>query len=194
MIDLERIAHKLVVALYTDSQLTEIEKAQIEYGFSLTLGIGFTAILALAPAYFFGSLASTGLIMTAALAIRIFSGGGHCSSYGRCLFLSLSIFLPSGLLLKTLIANASCQLLKTFYLALVLLPVLYQLKKRPKMLILMAFIQAVALLPSLLKGGWQPEIPLPLAAGVFIQTAIATTGGEKIVENIDLLLKPKEKE
>lgn len=193
MIELEKIAHKLVVKLYNDSQLTEIEKAQIEYGFSLTLGIGFTAILALVPAYFFGSLASTVLLMTAALAIRIFSGGGHCSSYGRCLFLSLLIFIPSGVLLKTLISSTPIGFLKVIYLVLVFLPVFYQLKKRPKMLILMAIIQAIALFPSVLRGRWQPEIPLPVATGAFIQTAITTVVGTKLVEKLDILLKPKEK-
>ena len=74
MIDLEGIAAKLANSLYGDSDMDEIEKAKIEYGFSLTIGLALTIVLALVPAAILGTF-STLMLMMAALVTRLFSGG-----------------------------------------------------------------------------------------------------------------------
>lgn len=194
MIELESIAHKLVEVIYGDAQFTEQEKAQIEYGFSLTLGLAVTMVLALIPALFLGSLLSTSLVMVSALVVRLFSGGGHCSSYGRCLLLSLLIFVPAGLLVKVLAATAPVQVLISVNIVLALAPILYTLGKQSKLAFLMATLQGVALVPSFLKGRWLPAISLAVAVGVFTQAAIATKAGEKVVETVDVLLRSVRKQ
>ena len=85
MIDLEGIAAKLANSLYGDSDMDEIEKAKIEYGFSLTIGLALTIVLALVPAAILGTFFSTLMLMMAALVTRLFSEG-HCTSYSRLSF------------------------------------------------------------------------------------------------------------
>jgi len=189
MIDLEGLAHKLTNAVCA-ADLAEAEKAKIEYGFSLTMGVGLTLLLALVPAALLGALACTVVMMVAALVIRLFSGGAHCSSYTRCLVLSLLIFVPGGALAKYLAETGSFWLTALICSCLVMSALTYQLNRQVKLVLPTALLSAIAFASGyLLKGSFLPEVMLPAAMGVFTQTVMVTSLGQRIVKKADYLLK-----
>ncbi|NLY31660.1 MAG: accessory gene regulator B family protein [Firmicutes bacterium] len=190
MIDLEGIAAKLANSLYGDSDMDEIEKAKIEYGFSLTIGLALTIVLALVPAAILGTFFSTLMLMMAALVTRLFSGGGHCTSYSRCLFLSLLIFIPSGILAKYLLAKGSHLLLAILCGFLMLTTLVVHFAKGTKAALPTATIYLVALAAGcLLRRSLLPQLLLPAGMGVFVQTIMVMRPGERVVEKADILLK-----
>lgn len=190
MIDLEGLAHWLANAMFGDSDLEETEKAKIEYGFSLTIGIGLTFILSMVPAVFLGTIFYTLLIMVSALGVRLFSGGGHCTSYARCLLLSLLIFVPGGAFVKLLAVYAPLWLIALICSCLLLAPLTCYFCKQGRFSLPPALLSAVALaLCFHLKGKILTEIILPAAMGIFIQTFMTTGLGEKFVEKTDFWLK-----
>ncbi|MDD2283456.1 MAG: accessory gene regulator B family protein [Eubacteriales bacterium] len=190
MIDLEGLAQRLANALYEDSDLDEAEKAKIEYGFSLTMGIGLTLLLTLVPAVFLGTVFITFVLMASALGTRLFSGGAHCTSYARCLFLSLLIFIPGGVFAKCLAENGSPRLIALISCCLAFSSVAYYLCKQARLALPIALMNAVALASGyLLKGRLLPEVMLPVAMGVFIQTIMTTRPGQWLVEKADCWLK-----
>lgn len=188
MIDLEGIAERLANSLYGDSDMDEIEKAKIEYGFSLTMGLGLTIVLTLVLAALLGTFFSTFVLMTAALATRLFSGGAHCTSYTRCLLLSLLIFIPSGVLAKYMLAKCSPLLLTLLCCTLVLITLVVHFTKGARAALPTAIIYLIALATGYLFR-FLPQIMLPAGLGVFAQTIMTTVLGERIVEKADYLLK-----
>jgi accessory gene regulator B len=190
MIDLEGIAEKLANSLYGDSDMDEIEKAKIEYGFSLTMGLGLTIFLTLVPAAFLGTFFSTLVLMTAALVTRLFSGGAHCTSYTRCLFLSLLIFIPAGVLARYMLAQGSPLFLTLISCTLVLITLVIHFAKGARAALPTAIIYLVALAAGyIFQGRFLPQLMLPAGLGVFAQTVMVTGLGDWIVKRADYLLK-----
>lgn len=189
MIDLEGLAHRFANALYGDSEMDETAKAKIEYGFSLTMGIGLTFILTMAPAALLGTFSFTFVLMISALVTRIFSGGAHCSSYTRCLFLSLLIFVLGGVILKLLAGNAPLWLIALIFGSLILAAVTCNFCRQKAFSLPIALLGTVALAVGLLLKDQLLTVMLPAAMGICIQTLMTTPLGQRFVEKTDFWLK-----
>lgn len=190
MIDLEGIAAKLADSLYGDSDMDEIEKAKIEYGFSLTMGLALTIVLTLVPAAILGTFFTTFVLMMAALVTRLYSGGAHCTSYSRCLLLSLLIFIPSGILAKYLLAKGSPNVLAFLWGTLVLITLAIHFVKGTRAALPTAIMYLIALAAGFLfRRTSLPQLMLPAGLGVFAQTIMAMGPGDWVVEKADILLK-----
>lgn len=189
IINLEAIAHKLTVALYGNTDLDELEKAKIEYGLSLTLGVGLALALALIFAALLGTVGTTLILILSALALRIFSGGAHCTSYDRCLTLSVLVFVPAAYLIK--LTGALCpELQMPTYLMITAFSFLYFFINNIKLLALVLLLNAAAIgLCYLFAGELVPTVLLSLGAGLFVQTAMLTKPGQWFVGMADKLLK-----
>ena len=189
MINLEKIAGKLTVSLFSDSDLSEVDKAKIEYGFSLTLGIliGFTlAVLIAIP---LRTVSFTALLILSALSLRFFTGGAHCSSFDRCTAFTLLIFLPISLLVKNLAGSMEPEGIAALYLVLIVLVVVYFFFQKWKVAAAMLSAHAaVILLFYLVTGNFRPGVMLSIATGQFIQGFMATKPGGWFVGRVDNLL------
>lgn len=193
MIDLEGIAHKLTVALYENSELNELEKAKIEYGLSLTLGICITIALALILAVFLRTIPHTLILLGSALSLRIFSGGAHCTSFSRCLFLSLVVFVPAAVLVKFLSGALPTDILTVSYLGLVLLVLIFMLLKSVKLAILVLVVNGIAgVVCYICRGEFQPWPMFTVGTGLFIQAAMLSKPGQWLVDKFDSMLKSVE--
>mgnify|MGYP000876384997 CR=1 FL=1 len=189
IIDLEGIAHKLTTKLYGETDLDEVEKAKIEYGLSLTLGVGLALVVSLGFALVLGTVGYTLILFASTMALRIFSGGAHCTSYDRCLALSLLVFVPGAYAIK--VAGAlPFQTQLAAYAGLSLLSLFYLVFKSVKLAALVLLINALALgLCYLLTGGLAPQALLSLAVGIGFQTAMLTRPGQWLVGLADKVLK-----
>lgn len=186
IIDLEGIANKLTVALYKDSPLGEVEKAKIEYGFSLTLGIGIALTLALILGAFLGTFFYTLLLILSALGLRLFSGGAHCSSYDRCLLFSLLVFVPAAVLVKFLALTLDPGILMRVYFALSLLTVAGLFPKSIKAALWALALNLAALAGSyLFRGAFVPWAMFSVSAGIFLQGLMLTKVGAWLVDKAD---------
>jgi len=91
--DLEGTAHRLVDRLLQDDTVEADQKAKIEYGLALTLGVAIELAITVGLSAFLGTARYTLLMMISALGLRIFTGGAHCLSYRRCLVFTMVIFI-----------------------------------------------------------------------------------------------------
>lgn len=189
IIDLEGISHKLTLKLYGETDLDEVEKAKIEYGLSLTLGVGLALMVALVFAFLLGTVRYTLILFASTMALRIFSGGAHCTSYDRCLTLSLLVFVPGAYAIKA--AGAlSPQVLLVAYGGMSMLYLIYLVFRDAKLAGLVLFINALALgLCYLLTGGLPPQALLSLAGGIAFQTTMLTRPGQWLIAQADKVLK-----
>jgi len=186
MINLEGLAAKLTETLYSQEDIGEVERARIEYGFSLTLGVGLAFVVIIAISALLGTLSQSLLLVAGALGLRIFSGGAHCSSYDRCLVLSLLVFIPLSILTKYL-SIALAPKLPIIYLVSLAVPVIYLLVKNWKLAGLAVLIN-VAIVSLGYLSGHLPGFLLPVAAGTLVQTLMLTRIGEGLVSKVDAVL------
>ena len=93
MLGLEETAHRLANYLTRDVQIDTRQKARIEYGLSLSLGVAIELVFTLGVAVLLGTALYTFLMMLSSLLLRVFIGGTHCSSYRRCLVFTMVIFI-----------------------------------------------------------------------------------------------------
>jgi accessory gene regulator B len=105
LFSLEEIAHHLTANMTKDSTMDTAQKAKIEYGLSLTLGVIIEFVLTVGASAFLGATVYTLVIMLSALVLRVFTGGSHCSSYRRCLVFTILIFVGLSLIAKIIAAN-----------------------------------------------------------------------------------------
>ncbi|HPZ91346.1 MAG: hypothetical protein GX090_04870 [Firmicutes bacterium] len=190
MIDLEGIAHRITVALYADAGLDEVELAKIEYGLSLSLGIAITLAATLGLAALLGLFAPALALALAALSLRLFTGGTHCSSYDRCLILSVSLFVLGAALARWAAAVLPLGGALGVYLGVTAATALYLLTKRPR-LALMVVAVTFAVLGFSLAGAESSIKPAALAVsfGFALQTALTTGPGRRLVDMADAGLK-----
>jgi accessory gene regulator B len=102
MLNIERTAQRLTDTLFRNQNMSQVEKAKLEYGLSIVLGITIELALTLLFSAIFGTAIYTAMIMLSALFLRFFTGGAHCSSFNRCLLFTILLFVPSSLLVKYL--------------------------------------------------------------------------------------------
>lgn len=93
MFDLESTAHRLTNNLIKDVQQDVDQRAKIEYGLSLFLGVAIELIITVGISALFGTALYTILIMLSSLFLRTFTGGAHCSSYRRCVVFTIIVFV-----------------------------------------------------------------------------------------------------
>ena len=98
MLNIERTSKKLTDTLLRNQNMSQVEKAKLEYGLSIVLGITIELALTLLVSAIFGTVIYTAMIMLSALFLRFFTGGAHCSSFNRCLLFTILLFVPSSLL------------------------------------------------------------------------------------------------
>lgn len=67
--------------------------AVLAYGLELIIGESFKLGLLFALSSIFGLLNPTLLFLSTAIPFRLISGGGHCSTYFRCVVLTIAIYL-----------------------------------------------------------------------------------------------------
>jgi len=102
MINIEKTAKKFTEAFFHNQNLNQVEKAKLEYGLSIILGITIELTLTLLVSALFGTTIYTAIIMLSALFLRFLTGGAHCSSFNRCLVFTIMLFVPASLLVKYL--------------------------------------------------------------------------------------------
>lgn len=186
MIDLESIANRITTALYNETDLSEVEKAKIEYGLSLTLGITITLAIALILAIILRAVPQTLIVFGAAMSLRVFYGGAHCSSYDRCLVLSLVVFISAAVLVKYLIGILSVEILTGVYAGLVLFVLTYLLIRNVKLVVIILLANGItAGLSCLIKGSVAQWPMFAVAVGHFIQVAMSTGPGLWLVGIFD---------
>lgn len=93
MFDLESTAHRLAIRLLTDLPFDTVQKAKVEYGLSLLLGVATELVLTVALSALFGTALDTLIIMLSSLSLRLFTGGAHCSSFRRCTVFTMISFI-----------------------------------------------------------------------------------------------------
>ncbi|MDJ0304530.1 MAG: accessory gene regulator B family protein [Dehalobacter sp.] len=92
LFDFEGVAHHLTNRMVKGEEMDAVHKAKIEYGLALLLGVIIELILTVGVSAIFGTIVYTLVIIFSALALRVFTGGSHCSSYRRCLVFSMAFF------------------------------------------------------------------------------------------------------
>ncbi len=92
LFDLEGVAHHLTNRMVKGQEMDAVHKVKIEYGLALLLGVMIELVLTVGVSAIFGTIVYTLVIIFSALALRVFTGGSHCSSYRRCLVFSMAFF------------------------------------------------------------------------------------------------------
>ena len=102
MLNIERTAQRLTDTLLRNQNMSQVEKAKLEYGLSIVLGITIELALTLLVSAIFGTAIYRAMIMLSALFLRFFTGGAHCSTFNRCLLFTILLFVPASLLVRFL--------------------------------------------------------------------------------------------
>jgi len=190
MINLEAIASKLTRKMYDGTDLSEVEKAKIEYGISLLLGVGLALTASLLLAVVFKTVPQTLALTISALCLRMVSGGAHCSSYDRCLLFSLLIFVPTAVLLKFVERSVVPAVITAIYLSIAGLTAIYLAVSQVRAAVFVAALNGLVILVCfLLQGTFLPGIMLAIGTGFFIQAALHSLPGQWLVGKADQVMK-----
>lgn len=190
MFDLENTAHRLTGQLLKNTPLEPAQKAKVEYGLSLLLGIGTELVLTVAVSVLFGTALYTLIIMLSALSLRIFTGGAHCSSFRRCSVFTMVYFIGLSLLVKTASINMEIKILMVISVIIVLLalPFIWKPKLYPLLIwITYSSLPIIGLLNG--PGAFWRILTLPLAVGLAFQAIMLSTLGKKIVLKSDRIMQ-----
>ncbi|WP_019851007.1 accessory gene regulator B family protein [Desulfitobacterium sp. PCE1] len=187
MFDLERMAHQMTMNLLKDSQIEAVEKAKVEYGLALVLGLGIEFILTVGVSLFLGTAVYTALIMLSALALRIFTGGAHCSSFLRCQVFTWVLFIGSSLLIRNMVWSFELSVLIMASLTLgIIACILTGKHKRSSLVVWILFtILPVIGILVLNKPHWLIILALSSSTGIFLQSLMASRIGKVFVEKSD---------
>ncbi|UWG98552.1 accessory gene regulator B family protein [Dehalobacter sp. DCM] len=107
MLSLEDIAHHLTVNMTRGMNMNTIQTAKIEYGLAILLGITIETVLTVGVSALIGTVSYTLIMMLAALIVRFFTGGAHCSSFRRCVIFTVFSFVVLSMLAKLMASNVS---------------------------------------------------------------------------------------
>lgn len=191
MFDLERVANGLTNNLLKDVQLDTVQRAKVEYGLSLLLGVATELILTVGVSLFFGTAIYTLLIMLSALSLRIFTGGAHCSSFRRCSVFTLVVFSGMSFLVKAMLINMEFRevMWVSVILVLVTLPSIW----KPKRFTLVVWVICASLpfwsLFSSSEASWLIQVALSMAAGLVLQGFMLNRIGQKVVMRSDSMMQ-----
>jgi accessory gene regulator B len=87
-------AKKLAIAMNENHQ----KKSVYYYGFQIVIGAAVKGVLLITIASLLGILIPTLLITVAFASLRMIAGGYHMDTYGKCILVSLGLFIVSGLI------------------------------------------------------------------------------------------------
>ncbi|MEA4902311.1 accessory gene regulator B family protein [Desulfitobacterium sp.] len=192
MFDLESVSHRMTNRLLKEVEMDPIQKAKAEYGLSLVLGVASELILTVGAAFFLGTALYTFMIMISALALRIFSGGAHCSSFRRCFVFTLVVFIAASLLIKAMVL--SMEFNSIIGISLLLAGVSLFLMWRPKRSAITVWVvfglalPIIGLLTPTYASGLE-ILALSSTVGITIQAFMGNAYGEKFVLLSDNLMK-----
>lgn len=191
MFELEHMARSLANSLLKDSELNTVQKARVEYGLALVLGLAIEFSLTVGGALIMGTMVYAMLIMLSALLLRIFSGGTHCSSFLRCLVFTMVLFLANSLIVKEMVLNLEFQI--SMVLALMLGMISLFLLRKPQRSVfaiwLISMIFPVLGLLGLVKADWLMIMALSSVTGIFIQAIMGSAGGKLFVQKSDRFMQ-----
>ena len=183
MFNLEKMSHKIINVLFNNSGIDELTKAKAEYGLSLLLGIFIELSFCLLIAGILGLFREAFLLMTFSLIVRVFAGGAHCSSYGRCLSFTIFFYIFFSYLAKYLSIFLPANLLYSSSL-LFLVITIYLFRKTPPLFKIILFLDGVILISFWLLGIAADYIFI-VNLGILLQSLMGTETGSYIVKSID---------
>ncbi|MHB1654732.1 MAG: accessory gene regulator B family protein, partial [Desulfitobacteriaceae bacterium] len=184
--DLESTAHRRASRLLKDAPFDTVQKAKVEYGLSLLLGVATELVLTVAVSTVFGTALYTLLIMLSALSLRIFTGGAHCSSFRRCSVFTMVYFIGLSFPVKALAATMEFQALMWVSLLLVMMALPFIWKPRRFTLLVWTICANLPIwgLLSASDAVWR-ILTLPVAAGLALQAFMKSHLGHKFVLRSD---------
>ncbi|MTI94315.1 MAG: hypothetical protein FH749_02350 [Firmicutes bacterium] len=190
MINIEYIANKITQKLYADYDMDAVEKAKIEYGFSISFGVAIELTLALLISLLLGTVAITLLMMISALVLRMNTGGAHCSSYDRCLIFTLLTFIPLSALLNFILTTQTPEIvliISVCFFAAACIFLLGVKKKMTMYILLYAVVTTVA--ANFFDNMFLTNMMLATASGMLVQAFMATKPGDVVVNIADKFMK-----
>ncbi|MDI6916119.1 MAG: accessory gene regulator B family protein, partial [Desulfitobacteriaceae bacterium] len=182
MFDLESTAHRLANRLLKDVPFDTFQKAKVEYGLSLVLGVVTELVLTVAVSAVFGTALYTLIIMMSALSLRLFTGGAHCSSFRRCSVFTMVYFIGLSFPVKAAATRMDFLALMWVSLFLILVALLFMWKPRRFTLLILTIGASFPIwgLFSASENGWR-ILTLPAAAGLALQACMISPLGHKVV-------------
>lgn len=191
MFDLESVSRRLTQNLLKDVQIDHLQQAKIEYGMSLVLGVAIELILTVGVSFLLGTAIYTLIIMLSALALRLHTGGGHCSSFRRCYVFTLIVFVAVSLVVKFMVVNLEFKALMGLSLVFALISLV--LIWKPKRLTLWVWMLCIGLpiwgLISSTEASWLVILALSISAGLSVQAFMGNTTGQKFVQLSDKIMQ-----
>lgn len=189
IINIEILSERLTEIIFKDQKLTEVERAKVQYGLSITIGILIELILTLGISMIFKTSFYTAIIMLSALFLRMHTGGAHCTTYDRCLLFTAIYFIPFSILAKFIDIQFSFEIkllisISLFIVALILL----RKFKFPRTIIALLLCTNVLMLFAGIDNIWV-KIQLSIAFGLGLQAFMTTSFGTKTVEAADKIMK-----
>ena len=185
MFNLEKMSHRIITFLFKNSGVDELTKAKAEYGLPLLLGIFIELSFCLLIAGILGLFRETFLLMFFSLIVRVFAGGAHCSSYGRCLSFTIFFYIFFSYLAKYLSIFLPANLLYGLSLSLLFLVItIYLFRKTPPLFKIILFLDGVILISFWLLGIAADYIFI-VNLGILLQSLMGTETGSYIVKSID---------
>ncbi|WP_427337906.1 accessory gene regulator B family protein [Caloranaerobacter sp. DY30410] len=100
MINLEKISESLTNSICRHSNFDQKQKTQIYYGLQLILGILIEFFVVFIISLILNITDFVITMMFSSLALRIFTGGAHCTSYDRCLAFTVIVYIFFSMLVK----------------------------------------------------------------------------------------------
>lgn len=189
IINIENLSEMLTKTLFKNQKLTEVERAKVQYGLSITIGILIELILTIGISIIFKTAFYTAIIMLSALFLRMHTGGAHCTTYDRCLLFTAIYFIPFSLLAKFIDIKFSFEIkllinIPLFIVALILL----RKFKLDRAIIVLFLCTNVLMLFYGIDNIWA-KIQFLIAFGLGLQAFMTTSFGTKIVEVADKIMK-----
>ncbi|MCB8814762.1 accessory gene regulator B family protein [Desulfosporosinus shakirovi] len=187
MFELERIAHGMTNNLLKDSPMDAVEKAKVEYGLALVLGLGIEFILTVGVSFFLETVVYTIIIMLSALALRISMGGAHCSSFLRCQVFTLVLFIGTSISVKKMVLSLELRVLiiVSLILGIIALIRIWKLNYSGLIVWILFVLLPVMGLSIFNKPHGLMVLALSSSSGIFLQSFMASTIGKVIVKKSD---------
>jgi len=187
MINIEKLSEGIINRFLKKQNLNEIEKAKIQYGLSLIIGILIEFIFVILISMIFKSSYYTSIIMLSSLFLRIGTGGAHCSTYNKCVAFTTIYFIPF-----SIIAKYSIKILPEIYIffissalfAFIFILLRHYLFYKISMLIMLI----VNIIFFLLNKYYILGFLFLLSIGFFMQAFMTTSTGLKFVNYADKLM------
>ena len=95
---LEKVALQLTQIMIRQNIIDPADEEVYVYGWSITISTLGSLIVLLLIGAFLGKLVGTALFLAFFILLRIYAGGYHANSYGRCFFITMLFYAPGPIL------------------------------------------------------------------------------------------------